>query len=122
MSDTIKVEAATETRTPEQAARAAPVSLPAGSYEASDLQAALDKAAKAKDEDERQALVDKSLANLNQIGTDHSVAPTDYKRVEVVDEVSGVTETRTVFDGQAVAPVASKEAASPASVPAEKGE
>lgn len=96
----IKVNAETDDRSPEQAARAAPVSLPAGSYDSAELDKALSAAAKAKDEDARAAAVDKALADTRAKSTEHAalgVQP-DQKLVEVTDERLGITETRRVYD------------------------
>lgn len=128
MTDTIKVAAPTEDRTPEQAARAAPVSLPAGSYDSAELQKALDDAAKAKNDGKRDELVADAVAKHNEIGTDATALDLHgaQKRVTVVDEVTGVTESRVVFDDKAEAPVddagASNAPAAPAADTASKGE
>lgn len=100
MNDTIKVTAPTDDRTEAQAARAAPVSLPAGSYDSAELQKALDEAAKPKNDDKRDEMVATAVDNLNEMGTDHGSLDLQpgYKRVAVVDEHSGVTENRVVFD------------------------
>lgn len=96
----IKVTAATDDRTPEQAARAAPVPLPAGSYEAEDLEKVLNEAAKAKNDKNRDELVDAAVAKLNrtELPADSLGVPPGYKRVAVEDETLGVTENRVVFD------------------------
>lgn len=131
MTDTIKVAASIDDRTPEQAARAAPVSLPAGSFDADALNAAFNDAAKAKNDDKRDELIAEAVDKHNEIGT--AAAALDLhgaqKRVTVVDEVAGVTESRVVFDPKAAeaaeeAPAgsaSSNEAAAPAS-PAKQGE
>ena len=97
---TIKVEkAVAPERTEAQAARAAPVSLPAGSFDADALAADLDKAAMAKNDKTRPELVDKAVEAHNKIATEagDGLAP-GYKRVVVEDENAGVTENRIVFD------------------------
>lgn len=101
MSATIKVETTTEERSDVQAARAAPVSLPAGSFDSADLQRSLDEAAKAKNDGKRDELVAEAiLANYNP-GTEHAadagLSP-GYKRVEVDVIDLGITENRIVFD------------------------
>lgn len=114
MSDAIKVQAAPDGRSPEEAARAAPVSLPAGSYDSAELDKALSGAVKAKPED-RDAAVAAAVAKVHVAGTDHSTGavPEGYQRVDVDDEVSGVKESRIV-------PIPAEEekaAQPPASVP-----
>lgn len=56
----------TDTRTPEQAARAAPVSLPAGSFDSAELQKSLDEAAKSKNDSSRDELVAAALDKHNE--------------------------------------------------------
>lgn len=56
----------TDNRTPEQAARAAPVSLPAGSFDSAELQKSLDEAAKAKNDSTRDELVSAALDKHNE--------------------------------------------------------
>jgi hypothetical protein len=48
-------------RNPEQAARDAPVSIPAGSFDSAELQKALDEAAKPKNDDKREELIAQAL-------------------------------------------------------------
>lgn len=114
MSEPIRVEASTDDRTPEQAARAAPVALPAGSYDSAELQKALDEAGKAKNDGARDELVAAALEKHNEIGTEASSLDlaAGYKRVAVVDEATGITENRVVFAGDEPA-----EAAAPAQAP-----
>lgn len=131
MTDTIKVGSPTDDRTPEQAARAAPVSLPAGSFDADALNKAFDEAAKAKNAEKRDELIADALEKHNEIGTasaDLDLQP-GYKRVDVVDEQLGVTENRVVFDPKAAEAAAEAPAdpapsnpASGAASPASKGE
>lgn len=99
-SSTLKVEAETVERTDKEAARAAPVSLPAGSYDLETLDKGLKDAAKATNDDKRDELVDKVLADANETPRPENslgVGP-GYKRVDVKDEIVGVTESRVVFD------------------------
>ncbi len=131
MTDTIKVGLPTDDRTPEQAARAAPVSLPAGSYDAEALNKAFDEAAKAKNDGKRDELIAAALEQHNEIGTASSALDLQpgYKRVDVVDEQLGITENRVVFDPKA-AEAAEEASADPApsnpapgsASPASKGE
>lgn len=98
MTAQIKVEKTSTERSDAEAARAAPVSLPAGSFAMDDLSKDLAEAAKAKNDKNRDELVAKAVEKHNQIGTEPQGIQPGYTRVEVVDEVSGVTETRTVYD------------------------
>lgn len=102
MNTPLKVAAPADERTPEQAALAAPVSLPAGSYNGDALGSALDAAATG-DVTARDAAVAAAVDGLNEIGTDHGTPDLQpgYKRVDVVDEAAGIAETRVVFDAPA---------------------
>lgn len=117
MDTPIRVEGTTETRTPEQAARAAPVTLPAGSYDSAELQSKLDAASKAKTDEARGEAVDKAVAELNQnpsAAADPGL-PAGHRRVDVDVADLGITESRVVFDPAS----AGETAAAPApSIPA----
>lgn len=96
----ITIPAATDDRTPEQAARAAPVALPAGSYKVSELSKKLDESALAKNDGKRGAMREELVAKANKTPLpegSNGLTP-GYKRVEVKDEQAGVTERRVVFD------------------------
>lgn len=96
----IKVGAQEEKRTDEQAARAAPVSLPAGSYKVSELTKALDESALAKNDSKRGELREKAIRKANQtpLPEGSTGLTPGHKRVTVEDERVGVTEERIVFD------------------------
>lgn len=94
----LKVEPLVTDRSEIEAARAAPVSLPAGSYDASELSKIFGDAAKAKNDANRGEMVAKAVEDLNEVPLASSGLPAGYKRVETTDEVSGATEFRTVYD------------------------
>jgi len=96
----IKVNSVLPARTATEASRAAPISLPAGSYDLDDLSKAAKDASQAKNDEERGELHQRIVDDLNQ-----TVLPTNslgvgpgYKRVDVLDERLDVTESRVVFD------------------------
>ncbi len=131
--DKITVEAGSEDRTDVQAARAAPISLPAGSYDAEALNTALSDAAKAKNDGTREDDVNAALEKHNEtaIPTNTLGVPPGYKRVDAEVKDLGVTESRVVYDpsqqeaaeaAQAGAPVNIKPGAVDAPSPATKGE
>ncbi len=126
MSDAIlKVEPLVTDRSEIEAARAAPVSLPAGSFDASDLSAILGETSKAKHDKDRDELIPAAVEKLNEAPIATSGGQPGYKRVEVQDEVSGVTEFRTVFDpqlGEQAADEADKALPEAAPARASKGE
>lgn len=103
MNPSIKVVSATNERTPEEAARAAPVSLGAGSYDGDALARDLDKASTAKTVEARDAAVDKAVATHVNTGTEaYSLDLQEgYKRVAVEVADLGITENRVVFDPKA---------------------
>lgn len=109
----IKVENPVTERSEIEAARAAPVSLPAGSFDASELQADLDKTAMAKNDKNREDLVAKAVEDRNKISSQSSGLPEGYVRAEVEDVDLGITEIRTVYDPK-VAEAAAKDAPSDA--------
>ncbi len=97
--NSIKVETPATDRTPEEAARAAPVSLPAGSYDAEALSKDLDEAAKAKNDGKREDLVAAALEKHNEIGTEPATdLQPGYKRVAVENVDLGIVEDRVVYD------------------------
>jgi hypothetical protein len=113
-SAALKIKALEDDRTEEQRARAAPVPLPAGSYDARELQTRLDEAAKTKP-DNRGEAVAKALADTNQTKytpAGEATAP-GYERRTVEDEVAGVVEERVVFNKKAGEAAAEAEAAPP---------
>jgi hypothetical protein len=101
----ITIKSADDNRTDAEAQRAAPVSLPAGSYDVADLEALNDtskaKFDKPKDgEKTRDEVREQIVNNANQtpLPTDTLGVPPGYSRVDVADETLGVTESRVVFD------------------------
>lgn len=100
MTTAIKVEATTTDRTEAEAARAAPVSLPAGSYDLAELTKGLAETSKAKHDDNRDEMVAELVAKANQtaLPADTMGVEPGYKRVAVDDQIVGVTEQRVVFD------------------------
>lgn len=122
MNSPIKVAApAADERTPEQLAAAAPVSLPAGSFDSAQLAKDLE-AAKARPAEKRDDAVDAAVRAAAAPSTDHSNAgvPEGYRRAEVIDEETGAKENRVVFDAPAA-----EAPATPAKAPADaasKGE
>jgi len=126
MSDAIlKVEPLVTDRSEIEAARAAPVSLPAGSFDASELSKILGESTKPKHDEQRAEIVAKAVEQLNEAPIATSGGQPGYKRVEVQDEVTGVTEFRTVYDpqlGEQAAVEAEKAAPDAAPARASKGE
>jgi len=120
MSDgNLTVEPVATDRTELQAARAAPVSLPAGSFDAAELDKLLGDSAKAKNDKARPALVGEAVEKLNEIVTSSSGLQAGYKRVEFTDEATGITEYRTVYD-PGLAEQAADEADAEAPAPARR--
>jgi hypothetical protein len=119
MSEPIKVNVATDDRTPEQALRAAPVSLPAGSFDSEAISKAFEAANKSKDAEARVDAITAAINKNNEIVTDFASAdlPDGYKRIQVEVAELGIVENRVVYD----APVQSKTAAAPAAADS-KGE
>lgn len=91
--ETIKVGTAVDARSDEERRAAAPVSLPAGSYDGAVLSSELDAAG---DDANR----DKIVSDLNQtdLPADSLGVPPGYKRVQVENTDLGITEQRVVFD------------------------
>ncbi len=99
-SPKIAVGGSVEERTDLQAQRAAPVSLPAGSYDSEALASAFAEAAKARNDGSRDEIIGAALEKANEtpIAAETLGLPPGYKRVEVEEKDLGITETRTVYD------------------------
>lgn len=86
-------------RTAEEAARAAPVELPAGSYDAAKLSKSIDRVSE-KDPAKRAEKIAETVTKANQ--TEYQPASLGLnageKRVDVDDETLGITESRVVYD------------------------
>ena len=91
----ITVAGAIDNRTDEERAAAAPLDLPAGSYEAADLNKAVNAAAKLKDDGKREEALAKAVDEHKQGGTDFQHMP-GYEKVLVTTESLGITEERFV--------------------------
>jgi hypothetical protein len=120
MKDKLVVDTRIDERTPEEAAKAAPVSLPAGAYDGDKLADRLDDAAKAKN-GKRDELVGKALDDSTaRIFEEPTLGLTPgHVRVDVENKDLGVTESRVVFDPKlADAAEAADKAAQPAIQPA----
>lgn len=99
-------------RTPEEIAAAAPVTLPAGSYDVEALQAAFDKAANGAPEKRDEVLVN-AIDHLNEglhLNQDPSLQP-GFKYAAVEREDLGVTEIIQVRDPKATKALEKDEAA-----------
>jgi len=100
MSGKIKVEATSTDRSDKEVARAAPVSLPAGSYDVSELSKKLDDSALAKNDEKRDAMRADIVDKANETPRPDATlgVPPGYKREKVEDKSLAVEEDRVVFD------------------------
>lgn len=110
----IKVEVPQSERSDAEAARAAPVSLPAGSFDAAALGKDLAEAAKAKNDKNREDLVAGAVATHNKIGTATTGLQPGYERVEVENVELGITESRIVYNPDKAEEAEAAQAGAPA--------
>lgn len=125
MTDTkvLRVKTLADDRTDEERAAAAPVSLPAGSYDGEKLAAALEDAKPEKGETVEQAR-ERAAAEHNETEFRSSElgVPPGYRRVAVENEDLGVVENRVVYDESLSDKAAAAQAAAPPALQPGRGD